>query len=433
MKVNIIGAGITGLSLAYFLTKKGYKVKVFDSAHEVGGLAGFFHVSDGKYLEKYYHHVFTGHVELIQLLKELNMENDLTFSNVKMGFFYGGKIYPFVTARDLLSFHPLKLRNRIRLGLTSLIMKRHSDWKDLEKNSALEWLYRYSGEEASKIIWEPLLRMKFGDDYNRISAAWIWNRVVDRKRDGGGKDVLGYLSQGYKSIFDSLIQYIEQHDGKVETKAPVEEICIENGRCTGIRSNGKYFDGDVAISTIPIPSFLHIAPSLPEVYKKTLSSIKYQGLICLVLQLKKSLSDYYWINVSDSNCPFVAVIEHTRFISPEHYGNRHLVYLSKYSSSESNIFSKSEEQVYSDFIVHLKRIFPHFEEKDVEKYWIFKDRLSQPVFIKNYSRIMPEIRTPIHNLYLLNTTQFYPESRSVNSSIARAYNVVKEVVNEHGG
>ena len=75
MRVNIIGAGITGLTAAYFLTQKGHEVKVFDRATEVGGLTGFFKVN-GAYLEKYYHHSFTGHIELLELMKELNIEKE---------------------------------------------------------------------------------------------------------------------------------------------------------------------------------------------------------------------------------------------------------------------------------------------------------------------------------------------------------------------
>lgn len=38
MKVRIVGAGFSGLTLAYFLTKKNIEVEIFDSADRVGGL-----------------------------------------------------------------------------------------------------------------------------------------------------------------------------------------------------------------------------------------------------------------------------------------------------------------------------------------------------------------------------------------------------------
>ena len=60
---------------------------------------------------------------------------------------------------------------------------------------------------------------------------------------------------------------------------------------------------------------------------------------------------------------------------------------------------------------------------------VFQDRFSQPVFVQNYSKIMPEIVTPITNLHLLNTAQIYPQSRSVNSSIAMTRTFVQNILN----
>jgi protoporphyrinogen oxidase len=273
--------------------------------------------------------------------------------------------------------------------------------------------------------------MKFGDDYHRISAAWLWNRVVDRKGAQKGKDVLGYINGSYKIIFDSLIKNIKRRGGKIKTNISIEKINISDGQCTGVCVNGKHYDADIVLSTVPLPSFLSLTPCLPKEYMETLSSIKYQGSVCVVLKLKKALSQYYWINVSDSDSPFVGIIEHTNFISPEQYGNRHIVYLTRYSSSEDPIFSESDTVVYKDFIDYLKRIFPRFSEQDIEEYWVFKDRFSQPVFVRNYSKIMPDTSTPIKNLYMLNTAQIYPQSRSVNSSIAKVRHVIKEILSDN--
>lgn len=430
MRVNIIGAGITGLAAAHFLSREGHEVSVFESASEVGGLSGFFPV-EGAYLEKYYHHIFSGHRGLIDLMRELNLEKEIYFDKTKMGFFYDNSIYPFAGPKDLLNFKPLRMRDRIRLGLSSLMMMREKDWKSMERQSALEWLKRYSGEASFRIVWEPLLKMKFGDNYDRISAAWLRNRVVDRKKSkeaGAAKDSLGYMRTGYKILFDTLVERIRQQKGEIYTGTKVEEISVENGTCHGIISNGGLIGGDAVLSTIPLPAFISLVPSLPDNYVRSLSSIKYQGSTCVIIKLKESLSDYYWINVNDPHSPFVGIIEHTRLASPGLYGNRHLVYLTKYSSSEDRIFSKPDEDIYRDFISHLKKIFPKVGEDIIEEHWVFQDRYSQPVFVQNYSKIMPDTSTPVRNLYMLNTSQLYPESRCLNSSILKAKEVVSEMV-----
>ena len=430
MTINIIGAGITGLSAAYFLTKQGHSVNIFDHACEVGGLSGYFPV-EGTWLEKYYHHIFSGHFELIGLMNELGVGNTVFFQKTKMGFYYEGRIYPFASATDLLNFAPLKIRDRVRLGMSSLMMMRIKDWRAMEKKSALEWLRVYSGQESCRIIWEPLLKMKFGNDYNRISAAWLWNRVVDRKKTKGNsdeKDALGYIRQGYKILFDVLTERIKSYGGVIYTGTSVNEVIVRDGRSSMVRTADKIISGDAVLATVSIPAFIEMVPNLPKEYVNRISSINYQNSVCVILKLKKSLSDYYWINISDPDSPFVGIIEHTRLVPPENYGNFNLVYLTKYTSSKDEMYSKPDEEVYKIFITQLKRIFPHINNDDIMEYWVFRDRYSQPVFVKNYSKIMPEIATPIRHLYLLNTSQLYPESRCLNSSIMKSKEAVKEIL-----
>ncbi len=430
MKIIIIGAGITGLSAAYFFGKKGHEVTVVEKEEDIGGLAGTFPIN-GVFLEKYYHHSFAGHTDLLALMKELNIYEHYFSRNAKTGFYYNNKIYPFVRAKDLLFFKPLSFLSRIRLGVTSLLMMRINDWRKLEQHTALEWLQKYSGKEVCKIIWEPLLSMKFGDSFSKISAAWLWNRVKDRKRAGGGKDLLGYMKGGYKTLLDALKKNIERQGGKIMFHSRVQMLTVENGNISGVKIGGALYDADMVLSTIAIPDFIRISPSLPDEYVASLSSIKYQGSICVVLKSKQPLSNYYWINVSDQESPFVGIIEHTNFVSPEDYGNDHVIYLTKYASSSSRLFSVPEEEIYRDFTNYLKNMFPDFNKEDVLEYWVFKNRLSQPVFVKNYSKILPEYRTPIGNLFILNTAQIYPQSRSLNSSIKMSREMVREMLSSY--
>ncbi len=434
MKINIVGAGINGLSVAYFMAKQGHKVTVFDPADEVGGISGFFPV-EGTSLEKYYHHIFSGHDELIALMHELGVGDKVYFQKTKMGFYFEGHIYPFASAKDLLSFTPMKIIDRMRLGLSSLMMMQVKDWRTMEEKSALEWLRVYSGKESCRIIWEPLLRMKFGNDYDRISAAWLWNRVVDRKKAKGNsteKEALGYVRGGYKILFDALLEQVKSHGGKILTKTPVDEIIVKDGKCTGVRSSDTIYSGDAVLATVSIPTFLKMTPQLPDEYIERTSSIRYQNSVCVVLKLTKSLSDYYWINISDPDSPFVGIIEHTKLLSPENYGNYNLVYLTKYTSSDDPMNTKPDEEVCEIFIERLKQIFPDVADADIKESWVFRDRDSQPIFVKNYSKLMPEIATPISHLYLLNTSQLYPESRCLNSGILKSKEAVKKILADNG-
>jgi protoporphyrinogen oxidase len=279
------------------------------------------------------------------------------------------------------------------------------------------------------------LRMKFGDEYHRISAAWLWNRVVDRRKARGNRDgaeSLGYIRGGYKRLFDRLKEEIRQKGGEILAGQPVEELCLEQQRCSGVRSGGVQFCSDAVLVTLPLPKLLEIAPCLPRDYEASLRSIAYQGSTCVVLKLRSALSQYYWINVSDAKSPFVGVIEHTNLVPAGFYGDRNIVYLTRYSSSNDTIFARGTGEIYDEFTTFLGHMFPQFTRSDVEQYWVFQDRFSQPVFVKNYSKIMPRYAAPLDGLYLLGTAQLYPESRCLNSSIAKAAQVVNLIRDSAG-
>src|SRR3989338_10281130 len=111
MNIAIIGGGITGLAIAYYLSKQN-KVIVFDK--NPGGLVSAFKINDA-YLEKYYHHFFKSDKYLLELISELNLNDKILWKESKVAFYFKNNVYNLNTAFDLLSFKPLKFINRIKL------------------------------------------------------------------------------------------------------------------------------------------------------------------------------------------------------------------------------------------------------------------------------------------------------------------------------
>lgn len=76
---------------------------------------------------------------------------------------------------------------------------------------------------------------------------------------------------------------------------------------------------DAIIATVSSPVFRQLAPFLSRDCGNVLRAARYQGALCLVLQLKRPLSAIYWLNITDPESPFVGAIEHTNLVSPEVY------------------------------------------------------------------------------------------------------------------
>ena len=134
MNISIIGGGITGLSVAYYLSKEGFDVTVYESSYFFGGQASSIKL-DNYFIERGYHHIFRNDFEIINLIDELGLNESLEWHKSSVGMYSDKTLYKFSTPLDLLKYKPISLINRIRLGLLSLYLQRRKDWKSYESVS----------------------------------------------------------------------------------------------------------------------------------------------------------------------------------------------------------------------------------------------------------------------------------------------------------
>ena len=434
MRVGIIGGGLAGLTAAYQLAKRGIAVELFEKEAELGGQAGTFLI-EGTRLERFYHHIFTSDHDIANLIKELGLGDSLQWLDSKMGFFHGGKAYDFVTPLDLLRFSPLPFFDRVKAGVLALYLQRLDNWKKFEGITAKDWIERYAGKAIWEVVWGSQLRGKFGDSHDQISMVWFWGKMKLRfgsRRLGGQRESLGYLKGSFQVLIDELERRILAAGGKIYKGLPIERILAEGGKVGGLRTQqGETFPFDRIVATVPSHLLLQLVPEMPEGYAELLRKARYQASLCLILKMKKPLTNIYWLNLSAPEMPFCALIEHTNYIPPEVYGGKHLLYISNYLETENPLYSLPKDELSEEYIPHLKRINPDFDETWVEESWLFRDEAAQPLITCHYSRLIPPHKTPIQGLYLANTTQIYPEDRGMNYSV-RLGNLVADMVAEEG-
>ncbi|MEX2599899.1 MAG: FAD-dependent oxidoreductase, partial [Dehalococcoidia bacterium] len=171
MKVGVIGGGAAGLAAAYELGLRGHRAEVFEGAPFLGGQASTFPVN-GVPVERGYHHLFRSDTAMIGLIEELGLGHQLRWIDSNVGYYLNGRLWKFTSPTDLLRFGPLPFPDRIRLGLTTLYLQKRKEWRSLEQQTAIEWLRRNAGRKATEVIFEPMLRGKFGRYYDQISMAW---------------------------------------------------------------------------------------------------------------------------------------------------------------------------------------------------------------------------------------------------------------------
>lgn len=429
----IVGGGFTGLTAAYLLAKKGRKVRVLEADNCPGGLAGTFEFSDGVKIEKFYHHWFNNDEYVPELVKELGMDGDVLTLPSRTGMYYNGRMWKLSTPLDLLRFKALSLVDRIRLGLLVFQVRRVKDWRTIEHLSIREWLEPLCGKRVFKVVWEPLITSKFSLYSESVNAVWFWKKLVLRgsTRDSKGGEQLAYFKGGFGRLAEAMVTQIRALGGEVSLGEKVLGVKTEGKRVTALQTEGGVVNGKQFLFT---PAF----PIIADMFEGAADSdwlarvrrVRYLGNMCLVLRMNRSLSSTYWLNVNDPGFPFVGVIEHTNFDSPENYKGTHIAFLSRYLAVEDPVWGYSDEQYVEFALEHLKRMFPDLDRSWIVEHKVWRAEYAQPVTERGFSTYVPGRETPFENAYVSTMAQIYPEDRGTNYAIREGRLVAESMLNK---
>jgi protoporphyrinogen oxidase len=422
MKIGIIGAGAAGLAAALDLSGKNHKVVVYESAPFIGGQASTIPVG-GSPLERGYHHLFTNDAAILELMTDLGIHDKMKWYPSRVGTYTEGKVYKTTTALDLLRLGAIPIWDRIKLGLFALKVGRIKDWRDLEHETADYWLSERLGGAAYEKVWAPLLKGKFGEYYDKIGMPWFWSKIQTRlaSRQGiRGREVLGYPDGSFDTVFDKLKSAIESQGGEIHLSTPVTKVEVVDGVAKALIAKPENGDEireefDCILSTVPSFSFPDLV-DLPDDYKKRLTDVQYLAAVVVVLELTQPLTSYYWMNIADSDVPFLGLIEHTNMLPKKWYGGRNILYLTNYLDRADPVYNMSQDELLDLYLPHLTKFNPEFDKSWVKAVHYNSLSAAQPIIPINYSKAIPDHRTPVQRLYLANTTQIYPEDRGTNYS-----------------
>jgi protoporphyrinogen oxidase len=417
----ILGGGALGLVAAYRLAQAGQHVMVFEQEEIAGGLAAGFEIADGLWLEKFYHHLFRTDKHAIRLIHELGLGERLIWSTPRTESLIGGKIYRLDSPTSLLTFRPLSLPERLRMGAVAAFLKLTPS-QPLEGRTAAPWLRRWMGKRPYEMVFEPLFVSKFGSLHEQIALPWFWARFHDRTTS------LGYLQGGFQQLYERLVERITSLGGKVALGTRIERADpLSDGRWQIQTTRGSWTVERV-ISTLATRLTLRLIPALPDDYRARYDWGQAYGAHCLILALNRRLTTTYWLNICDPGYPFLSVVEHTNLRPPEEYGGRHLLYLGNYRPMDDPLFQMSKAEVLEAFLPHLKRIRPDFDPSWVEASWIFRAPFAQPIVTTDYRDHIPPLQTPLSGLWLANMFQVYPHDRGQNYSIALAEELARTLL-----
>lgn len=417
MKIAIVGAGIAGLTAAYDLIKKGHQITIFEAADYVGGLAAGFKESHWDWsVERFYHHWFQSDSAMLGLIEELGWSNQLVFPRPVTVMYHKEKFYPFDSIPSALLYPGLGWGfNKVRFGLVNLAIRFTNNWQALEKFTVDEWMRKYAGDKAYEAVWEPMVIGKFGERYARqVNMAWMWARLKARTPR------LGTFTGGFQAFSDQFAAFLKGKGVQILLKTPVQSIRrnSESGLTITTSNGEEIFDQCLVTSS---PSLMaRMAPELPKQYLEGLLNLKSLGAVVLTLAVKHQLSKegYYWFNLpKKAGFPFLALVEHTNYLTPDYFGGDHILYCGDYLETDHEYFQLTQEEIIQRFTPSLQRINPEFRPDWVKNAWLYRAQYAQPVPFINHSKNIPDIRTPIPGLFFASMSQVYPWDRGTNFAV----------------
>ncbi len=435
MRVCIVGAGVAGLVCALRLVEDGHAVDVYERWPGLGGQAATIDVGDGMLLERYYHHWFTSDRHIVELCEELGVADPIEWHKSSMAFFVDDRSRAFTTPLDLLRFSPLPLRDRLRMGLAVVKLQRaNRPVTDYEGETARDWIVREMGERPYTKIWGPLLRGKFGSRADDISMAWLWGKLVTRRKLEGKEareELLGYPTESFEPLFRALVAKIEGLGGRVLIDRPV--VRIEPGFSVHLGAKDSFRRGldprafdvdgeperyDAVVATVPNDIFTAIAGDLVSAdYRAKLEQIEYHTALCLLLEIDRQFSPFYWTNVADPELPFVGIVEHTNMIDRQRYGGRRFLYLANYVEPGHELLGLDADDLLDAYVPGMRKVNGGFDRSWVLNRWRFAEPAGQPIVTVGYHRGIPPLDTGVPGMVLANTTQIYPEDRGTNYAV----------------
>lgn len=419
-KVLILGAGYTGMSAAKKLLENGFKnITIYEKQDYVGGIAKCIEF-ENTYIEKHYRHIFKSDKYVIDLINQMNLREKLIWPKTKMGYYTQNNIYAFGQPLTLLTFKPFNLFQKIRFGISYIKIKMTNNVEKLEEITAKNWLIKNCGNYIYETIWEPLLDQKFGNKKEEISMAWLWGKICLRSSSLSlNREELGYLKGSFELLTNKLKEYLISNGVKICLNSEVNEIKYDNNKWNVLENRF-----DIIITTLPYHINIKLFKDfLTESEKKKMELVKYTSARTMILYLKNSLSDYYWLNIGDNRIPFGGVIEHTNLINSQNYNGKNIVYISNYMYKDNELYSLNKEELLERYMVSLNKIYKNFSKDDIIDYEVFSEEYAQPIIEKNYSNIKMPYNLSKKGLYMATMPQIYPEDRGMNYAIKSGYEI----------
>ena len=426
MRVAIAGAGLAGLSCAKYLSDAGHTPVVVEARNVLGGKVAAWQDEDGDWYETGLHIFFGAYPNMLQLFKELNIEERLQWKSHSMIFnqqevpgTYSRFDFPDLPApingvaailgnNDMLSW-PEKIS--FGLGLVPAMLRGQGYVEECDKYSWTEWLQLHNiPERVNDEVFLAMSKALNFIDPDEISSTVVLTALNRFLQEKNGSKMAFLDGNPPERLCQPMVEHIEAKGGEVHLESPLREIELNaDGSVAGFRIGGVAgkepytLTADADVTAVPVDPFKLL---LPEPWKQMPFFSKLDGLrgvpvINIHLWFDRKLTEIDHLLFSRS--PLLSVYADMSNTCRE-YEDAERSMLELVFAPAKDWIGRPDEEIVDATMKELERLFPqHFGSENpavLRKSKVVKTPLSVYKTVPNCQPLRPTQKTPVPNFFM---------------------------------
>ncbi|MCX7895584.1 MAG: FAD-dependent oxidoreductase [Thermoanaerobaculum sp.] len=326
MRVVVLGAGLSGLSAAWHLQRRGVEAVVLEREGEVGGACRTME-------QEGFSFDYTGHLlhlrrpESLDLLKALGLDRSFRSHRRRAGILLAGRVTPYP-----IQIHTARLPGPIRRQcLLGFIRAWAQDPGEAENFG--QWVLSRFGEGFAHHFFFPYNRKLFCRDPFDLTTEWVGRYVPRPELEDVVDGALGLFppsrAVGYNARFlyprrggiGLLAQSLARPLQRLYLRAPVAEVDLAQREV--VVGEGQRFAYDALVATGPLPQLVAMAHPLPDDLRARVEELAAVAVWNLNLAVRgHARRREHWLYCPEPHLPFYRVgfpSNHGQLAPPGHH------------------------------------------------------------------------------------------------------------------
>jgi 15-cis-phytoene desaturase len=428
---------------------------VLEARDVLGGTVAAWKDEDGDWYETGLHIFFGAYPNMMNLFKELDIEDRLQWKVHQMIFAMASQgkpgefsifdfpaipapwngIWAILTNNQMLTW-PEKIK--FAIGLLPAIVLGQPYVEACDKYTVAEWMDKQGVPRRVNdevfIAMAKALNFIDPDDLSMTCVLIALNRFLQETH--GSK--MGFLDGAPpERLCKPMVNHFSARGGEVKFNSRVKNILTnDDGTCAGYElTNGEIVTGDCYVSAMPVdPLKLLVPPKWAEmpIFTK-LEGLKGVPVINIHIWFDRKLTTVDHLLFSRS--PLLSVYADMSTTCKEYYDTEKSMLELVFAPADQYI-GKSDEEIIEATMGELERLFPTEIKKDqslakIRKYKVVKTPLSVYKTVPGCEAIRPTQRTPISNFYLAGDFTKQRYLASMEGAVFSGKLCAQEIVKDH--